>query len=129
MQVPKDEAPAVWGPAGGTWWWISGSAGVPTEAITVPYGGREALALFGHREDAALFLWSLGEGISGTGWRIRESRSGEIASLLIGSRAVAVALDPPPGAASDGTGALVSVGRHEFLSGLRARDGTRRDHR
>ena len=52
--------------------------------MTVPRGGGEDLAVFGHEEEARLFLWSLGPGKPGDGWRAAGTRCGELASLLCG---------------------------------------------
>jgi hypothetical protein len=83
------------------------------------------LALFGHEEDARLFFASVGSRALPDGWRVREIRRGEVASMLLGSRATVVALDPPPGAASDGTAALVAMERRRFLDIFLSRDGGR----
>ena len=103
------------------WWIVSRVAGGRTEAMTVPRGGgREALlAVFGHEEEARLFLWSLGPGAAGEGWRVAETRCGELASVLCGSRGMGgVALDPLPEMLDDGTAPLVGVGRERFLARL-----------
>jgi hypothetical protein len=55
----------------------SGIGGV--EAMTLRCCGGEALPLFGHEEEAEIFLWSLGSERSYSGWWIRESRCGEVA--------------------------------------------------
>lgn len=114
---------AVQAPAGSAWWWILRQEGGRTEALTVPCEGRPALALFGHEEDARLFLGSSGDGVLG-GWRVGEGRPGEIASSLLRSRVATVALDPPPGADSDGTAALVSMDRRAFFGVFSSRDAT-----
>lgn len=116
---------AVQDPTGSPWWWISRQEGGRTEALTVPCEGRPALALFGHEEDARLFLGSSEDGVFGDGdWRVGEGRPGEIASLLLRSRVATVALDPPPGADSDGTAALVSMDRRAFFGVFSSRDVT-----
>ena len=86
---------------------------------------RRALALFGHGE-AGLFLWSLRDEGYGAGWRIRESRCGELVSVLCGpcANAERVVLDPLPAMVADGTAALASVDRASFLASLLATDGT-----
>jgi hypothetical protein len=60
------------------------------------------------------------------GWRIRESRCGEVASVLCGpcANVERVVLDPLPAMVADGTAALVSVDRASFLASLLASDGT-----
>jgi hypothetical protein len=102
------------------WWIISRVRGGRTEAMTVPRGAEEELAVFGHEEEARLFLWSLGPGRLGDGWRVGETRCGELASVLCGpcKGARGVALDPLPEMLEDGTLALVGVGRERFLARL-----------
>lgn len=78
--------------------------------------GEETLPVFSHKEEAASFL---GFGGLKSGWQIRETSVGELASLLLGPYACAsrVALDPPSGA--DGLlSTLVSVGRKEFVDSI-----------
>ncbi len=98
--------------------------------MTVPRGGGEDLAVFGHEEEARLFLWSLGPGKPGDGWRTAETRCGELASLLCGPcRGVrGVALDPLPEMLEDGTMALVGMERAPFLKRLLG-PGRKRDAR
>ena len=106
---------------GAAWWVISRVAGGRVEAMTVPGGGGEALlAVFGHEEEAGMFLWSLGPGEAADGWRVAETRCGELASVLCGPcrGARGVALDPLPEMLEDGTVALVGVGRERFLARL-----------
>ena len=95
------------GPAGSTLWLIARDAAAgrsepPREPLLVDDegGGRvgEALAVFGHEEEAEMYLglWAPGDG-----WRAREVGAGELASLLRGPSwpgARRVALDPLPGA-------------------------------
>lgn len=102
------------------WWIISRVWGGRIEAMTVPRGGGRDLAVFGHEEEAQLFLWSLGPGQPGDGWRVGETRCGELASLLCGPcRGVrGVALDPLPEMLEDGTVALVGIERGTFLARL-----------
>ena len=106
-------------------WWMICRSGTGVETMTLPCGGEEALALFGHEEEAELYLWSLAfEGLE-KGWYARESRRGEIASMLYGANARRVALDPLPMMAEEGTIELVSLDRFDFLAGLLARDEAR----
>ncbi len=102
------------------WWIISRVRGGRTEAMTVPRGAEEELAVFGHEEEARLFLWSLGPGKFGDGWRVGETRCGELASVLCGpcKGARGVALDPLPEIFEDGTLSSVGVGRERFLARL-----------
>ena len=93
------------GPAGSTLWLIARDAAAgrsepPREPLLVDDGGGrggEALAVFGHEEEAEMYLglWAPGDG-----WRAREVGAGELASLLRGPSwpgARRVALDPLPG--------------------------------
>ena len=107
------------------WWMICRSVGGRVEAMTVPSYGGEALALFGHEEEAELVLWSLGGEGSVAGWRIRESRCGEVASVLCGPCAGVerVVLDPLPAMVADGRAELVSMDRVGFMAGLLTTDG------
>ena len=92
--------------------------------MTLSRCGGEALALFGYAEEAELFLRSLGTEVSG-GWRIRESRCGEVASVLYGpcARVERVTLDPPPTMPTSWAVALASMERDDFLAHLLAREG------
>ena len=83
-----------------------------------PDGLGRSLPVFGFKEEAELFL-RLGSH-DGDGWHARESSAGELVSLLYGPCADVggVVLDPLPGMAADGTLALVSVGREDFLERL-----------
>ena len=107
------------------WWMICRSGTGGLETMTLPCGGGEALALFGHEEEAELFLWSLALDGLENGWYARESRRGEIASVLYGANARRVALDRLPMMAEEGTIELVSLDRFDFLAGLLARDEAR----
>lgn len=93
------------------------------DAMTLPSHGEEALALFCHEEEAELFLGFLEPGNHENGWHIRESRRGEIASMLCGpfANAKRVVLDPLPSMISEGTLALVSMDRASFVARLLAR--------
>ncbi len=88
------------------------------EALTLEPSGRgKALAVFGHREEAELFLRL--EGLEDR-WRVRESAAGEIVSLLFGPCAGAsgVALDPLPEMVGGPTLGLVTLGRERFAEHL-----------
>ncbi len=104
------------GLAGSALWLIARDAGgrsdPPREPLLVDDGGRggEALAVFGHEEEAEMYLglWAPGDG-----WRAREVGAGELASLLRGPSwpgARRVALDPLPGALAGATGFNLQVG-------------------
>ena len=108
-----------------TLWLIARDAGGRSEPPREPLlvddeggGGRggEALAVFGHEEEAEMYLglWAPGDG-----WRAREIGTGELASVLRGPSwpgARRVALDPLPGALAGATGfnLLVGMDRDRF---------------
>ncbi len=107
---------------GSTYWLITKVENGRVEALTVDGSGGEALPVFSHEEEAELFL-SLG-GV-GEGWRARESRAGEIVSLLFGPCAGvgSVALDPLPGTVAEAMVELVSLRRERFLGRLLGGEG------
>ena len=76
------------------------------------------MVIFGHEEEAEMFVYLGGYGDDG--WRVRESSSGEIVSVLYGpcSGAEGVALDPLAGMVSYGTLGLVRLRRERFLGRL-----------
>jgi hypothetical protein len=119
------------GRAGSTLWLIARDAAAgrsepPREPLLVDDGGGrggEALAVFGHEEEAEMYLglWAPGDG-----WRAREIGAGELASVLHGPSwpgARRVALDPLPGALAGAAGfdLLVGMDRVRFAQRL-ARD-------
>jgi len=86
--------------------------------------GGEALAVFGHEQEAEMYL---GLWAPGGGWRAREIGAGELASLLRGPSwpgARGVALDPLPGTLAGAAAfdpLLVGMDRDRFAQRL-ARD-------
>jgi len=96
-------------------------------------GGRggEALAVFGHEQEAEMYL---GLWAPGGGWRAREIGAGELASLLRGPSwpgARGVALDPLPGTLAGAAAfdlPLVGMDRDRFAQRLErvAREARRR---
>jgi hypothetical protein len=86
--------------------------------LTTNRDGGEILPVFGHEEEAEMFL-HLG-GYGDDGWRARESSAGEIVSVLYGpcSGAEGVALDPLPEMMADETLALIRLGRKRFSGWL-----------
>ncbi len=114
------------GLAGSALWLIARDAGgrsePPREPLIVDDGGRggEALAVFGHEEEAEMYLgfWTPGDG-----WRAREVGAGELASVLRGPSwpgARRVALDPLPGALAGAAAfnLLVGMDRDRFAERL-----------
>ncbi|MCA1740842.1 MAG: hypothetical protein LC740_19080, partial [Actinobacteria bacterium] len=78
------------------WWLIARNGNSRVEFLTTDREGDcgETLVIFGHEEEAEIFLYLGGYGDEG--WRARESSSGEIVSVCYGpcSGAEGVALDP-----------------------------------
>jgi hypothetical protein len=103
------------------WWLIAKNGNSRVELLTTDHGEGdcgETLVIFGHEEEAEIFLYLGGYGDDG--WRVRESSSGEIVSVLYGpcSGAEGVALDPLPVMMDDRTLRLVWLGRERFLDHL-----------
>lgn len=95
------------------------------EVLTTKLTGDEAsLPVFSIEEEAASFLRSLSpEFALGSGWRVRETRAGELVSVLYGPcrEVERVALDLSPEMYQMGASAtadLVSVGRKSFADSL-----------
>ena len=90
--------------------------------LTVPRAVEEVLLVFSFVEEAESFLWFA---MTGGGQRVRESRCGELASVLCAPCAGvrAVALDPlPRRTLGDGTAVLFGVERKRFLGRNLARE-------
>ena len=103
------------------WWLIAKTEKGRVEFLTTTArdeDGGETLPVFGHEEEAEMFL-HLG-GYGDDGWSARESSIGEIVSVLCGpcSGVEGVSLDPLPGMVADGTLCLVWLGRERFLDQL-----------
>jgi hypothetical protein len=88
-------------------------------------GGKEALAVFSHQEEAQTFLQSFEP--AGEGWRVKEASVGEIILLLYDPScdAHAVALDPLPQILNDGLLALVTLERRRFVRWSASRECSR----
>ncbi len=92
--------------------------------------GERAVPVFSFGEEAELFL-GLGaaeDAETGNRWLVRETASGELASLLLGPLLGAgrVALDPLPGRlGGEAFLGLVSADREDFLARLLAVGGRR----
>ena len=102
------------------WWLIAKTENGRVEFLTTcrDEDGGETLPVFGHEEEAQMFLYLGGYGDDG--WRARESSSGEIVSVLYGpcSSAEGVALDPLAGMVACGTLGLVRLRRERLLGWL-----------
>lgn len=105
------------GPTAATWWMICRSGKGHVEAMTLPCVDGESLALFSYEEEAKLFLWSAAFDGLASGWRVRESRRGEVTSVLYDpcTNVKRVALDPTPAMVAEGTVTLVTVDRATFV--------------
>ena len=118
--VPARRAVARGGRRHKRWWLIAKNANSRVEFLTTESDadGGETLVVFGHEEEAEMFLYLGGYGDDG--WRARESSSGEIVSVLYGpcSGAEGVALDPLAEMVACGTLGLVRLRREHFLGGL-----------
>lgn len=84
-------------------------------------GGKEALAVFSHHEEADMLLrWF---GTAGEGWHIRQTSDGEVVSLLYGPccGANTVALDPSPQMLADSFLSTVALERGRFVRWVTSR--------
>lgn len=88
----------------------------------------ESLPVFGHEEEARMFLDLGGAGemtiVGDEGWRVRETGVEELLWLLRGpesARIREVALDPLPEMATEGTVGLVTVFKERFIERLMAK--------
>ena len=117
--------------------WLIAKHGVSgMDVLTVHLGdSTEVLAVFTFEEQARVFLHS-GFGVSGEGWKARQTWPGELASILYGpcSSAKRVAVDPSYEAVEKGKSAgLRAVDRDHFLGmllGIRlVSSPTRRSHK
>jgi hypothetical protein len=83
--------------------------------------GKEALAIFSHKEEAEMFLRSCET--AGECWHIRETSAGEVVSLLYGPccGAKSVALDPLPQMLADRLLGLVALERSRFVEWVTVR--------
>ncbi len=100
---------------GSAYWLITKNENGRIEVLTTNLAeGEQALPVFGHEEEAEMFL-SLGG--AGDGWRVRKSTAGELVSVLHGpcARVGCVALDPVPMKLEEKTVGLVSLSRERFV--------------
>ena len=96
-------------------WLIAKNENGRIEVLTLHRCGEEVLPVFGHEEEAEMYL-QLGC-VVGDGWRVRESSAGELVSVLYGPCAGVkeVALDPLPEMLSESTVGLVSLPRERLI--------------
>lgn len=100
------------------YWLIFGDKAGRADVLTLDLEGRrEALAVFGVKEEARRFsLWA-----PGGGWRSGKITAGDLAELLLWGPCADVgfvALDPSPEMVSQRMAGLVSLGRERFVHGL-----------
>ena len=111
--IPIRPAPGR-GP-GTTWWLVAKDGHLCRDLLTVNYGSGRALPVFSGEGEAEMFVW-LGSAFE-DGWRIRETSTGELVSILYGpcARVRNVALDPSPCVAEAENIGLVALARERFL--------------
>jgi hypothetical protein len=105
-------------PPGPAYWLITRNENGRIEVLTIHLGeGEEALALFSFEEEAQMYL---GFEASGDGWRTRETRAGELVSVLLGccAHVGCVTLDPLPQMITDETARLLTLDRKSFVRDL-----------
>ena len=105
------------------YWLIAKFENGRIEVLTLNRDGDEMLPVFGHEEEAEMYL-QFG-GLSDDWW-ISESDAGELTSVLYGSCADVkeVALDPLPAMVDERTVGLVSLARERFIESITARRGS-----
>ena len=105
-----------------TYWLIAKNENGRIEVLTLHCGAEKMLPVFGHEEEAEMFL-VLGGVADDYGWQATESSAGELVSVLYGPCAEvnAVALDPLPEMLSESTVGLVSLPRERFIERIMAR--------
>jgi hypothetical protein len=109
--VPKNRA------ARRSFWLIATWTHGEMEVFTIAAGGETVLPIFSFREEAELFLRLEAKRAD---WWLRETSTGELASLLLGlcARADKVALDPLPGPGEREILGLGGTGRRLFVRRL-----------
>jgi PadR family transcriptional regulator, regulatory protein PadR len=113
---------------GSTYWLIAKNENGRVEVLTIGVGkGEQALPVFGHEEEAEMFLCLGG---ADDGWRVRESTAGELVSVLYGpcTNVGRVALAPLPEMLDEKTAGLMSLDRERLLSLVFGRGRPSRRH-
>ena len=97
-----------------TFWLVVRHEKRQMKVLTVDHSGEQALPVFSGQGQAEMFVW-LG-GAFEDDWRVRETSSGELVSILYGPCAGVgrVALDPSPETTAEII-RLVSVSRERFV--------------
>lgn len=104
------------GPAPQPFWLLARTDAGRTSVLTVgPDGNGEALPVFSFEEEARMFLHL---GAPRDGWRVRQTTTGELVSILLGPCAdvETVLLDPLPGLGGRAAAGLVGVPRKTFVN-------------
>ena len=111
------------------WWLLAKYEHSRAEVLTADSSGERIMPVFSGEGEAEMFLW-LGSA-PGSGWHVRETSAGELASLLSGPYAGVrrVALDPSPEMAGTGTIGLVSMRRERFVGQVLVPGGRMTDPR
>jgi hypothetical protein len=110
---------------GRAYWLIVKNENFQTEVLASGLaGGKEAVPVFSHEEEAEMFL-RLWEG-GCDAWQARESSAGELVSVLYGLCADVerVALDPLPEMVLERTVGFVSLCRERFVDLVLGRERT-----
>lgn len=110
-EIPPRHYPTI------PYWLIVRGEGDEIERLVMDAGGEPALPVFSYEEEAEMYLRLANPG---TEWRIRETTSGELVSMLFGPCASVglVALDPLPELSSRGVVGLVSISAQRFAEHL-----------
>ncbi len=85
------------------------------EALIADCGGEQALLVFSGEDEAEMFVWLAGA--FEDDWRVRQTSSGELVSILYGPCAGVgrIALDPLPEMTAE-TIRLISLSRERFVN-------------
>ena len=97
------------------YWLIAKNEHRRVRVLTLYRCGEEVLPVFGHEEEADMFL-QLGC-VGSDGWGVRQSSAGELVSVLYGlcAEVKEVALDPLPEMVAESALGLVSLPRERFI--------------
>jgi hypothetical protein len=105
-------------PPGAAYWLITRNESCRIEMLTIDLDeGEEALPVFSFEEEAQMYL---GFEAPRASWQIRETRAGELVSVLFGlcAHVGRVTLDPLPKMVTDETTRLMILDRKSFVRDL-----------